>query len=406
MTETLRLSDVLSRSVSIEWFEAVAIVSDVAERVRVSLGGRSVPELHQIEWGPDGRMSLSGAVETEEPVRRLGQLLQATLVQSDPPVQLRLTASQATAPVAGFGSVREFGEALAYFERPDRQALLRGLYERAAAAPVDAIRETPTLDAIVPLESSRIRQGQAPAAAVRARTRRRAPAIAAAILLFAGGAAYWQFANAAPSTAQVSAVAVKASDVVGTALVSGLSAVTETVGLGRLAPGDATGTVPPATPPVVKAVAKSADAPKSPRRDKQAPPFRLYDLPPVVAAGLPPEPSAPFPAAALPVSPTPEPDLDLDGNVYSAEDPGVAAPIGIRPQLPVGLPEGVTRDRLSQIELLILPDGNVGTVKFLGRPRNVLEGMLLSAAKAWKFSPAIKDGRPVAYRKLVWLVLE
>ncbi len=32
--------------------------------------------------------------------------------------------------------------------------------------------------------------------------------------------------------------------------------------------------------------------------------------------------------------------------------------------------------------------------------------MLLSAAKAWTFSPAMKDGKPVGYRKLVWLVLQ
>jgi hypothetical protein len=56
--------------------------------------------------------------------------------------------------------------------------------------------------------------------------------------------------------------------------------------------------------------------------------------------------------------------------------------------------------------LIVLADGTVGAVKLLGERRNVLEGMLLSAAKAWKFQPALKDGRPVAYRKLVWLVLQ
>lgn len=54
----------------------------------------------------------------------------------------------------------------------------------------------------------------------------------------------------------------------------------------------------------------------------------------------------------------------------------------------------------------MLPDGTVGSVKLLGNRRSVIEGMLLSAAKAWKFKPAEKDGRPVAYRKTVWLVLE
>jgi hypothetical protein len=96
----------------------------------------------------------------------------------------------------------------------------------------------------------------------------------------------------------------------------------------------------------------------------------------------------------------------VDETVYSADDADVVAPVGVRPQLPAVLPASVRRDQLTQIELLVLPDGTVGAVKLLGPPRSVLEGMLLSAAKAWKFNPATKDGRPVAYRKLVWLVLE
>ena len=125
MSETLRLSDILGRGVVVEWFEAVALTREVADRVRQNLGGQSVPELYQIDLGPDG-LSLSGASRTEEPIRRLGQLLQASIVESDPPVQLRLLASQATAPTPAFASIREYGEALEYFERPDRAGVLRG----------------------------------------------------------------------------------------------------------------------------------------------------------------------------------------------------------------------------------------------------------------------------------------
>ena len=95
-----------------------------------------------------------------------------------------------------------------------------------------------------------------------------------------------------------------------------------------------------------------------------------------------------------------------DSNVYSSSDPEVDAPIGVRPQLPAVLPSDIDMKNLSKIEVLVLPDGSVGSVKLIGRPRSVLEGMLLSAAKAWKFRPAMKGNQPVAYRKLVWLVLE
>ena len=80
MSETLRLSDILGRGVVVEWFEAVALTREVADRVRDSLGGQSVPELHQVALAADGGVSLLGANRTDEPIRRLGQLLQAALV--------------------------------------------------------------------------------------------------------------------------------------------------------------------------------------------------------------------------------------------------------------------------------------------------------------------------------------
>jgi hypothetical protein len=228
----------------------------------------------------------------------------------------------------------------------------------------------------------------------------------AAIVLVVAAATYWQFASAAPSTTQVSAMAVKASDAVGTALVSGLSTVTDSVGLGRLAPATGSGAVPPTPALEVKPPARTVRNPlRKPATQAATPVLRVFDLAPEVTAGLvaTDEPSETFSPGGGQIPPVPE--LASDGNVYSASDPGVAAPVGVRPQLPAVLPGDINRNQLGQIELLILPDGTVGAVKLVGRPRSVLEGMLLSAAKAWQFQPAMKDGRPVTYRKLVWLVL-
>ena len=407
MSDTLRLSDILGRGVTVEWFEAVALVRDVADRVRETLAGQAIPELHQIELLADGRVSLSGAARTDEPVRRLGQLLQAALVQSDPPVQLRLAVSQATAPTPSFGSVREYSEALAYFERPDRTAVLQALFERASATPAGEVQLTPTLDAIAPLEDPRPKKAQRPAAEKQPVSKSRAvPAVAAAVMVVVGGTAYWQFAGAGPTTAEVSAMAVKASDAVGTALVSGLSSVSDTVGLGRLVPADGSGATPPAPAPAAPP-AIAATAGRKPVGARSATPdFRLFDLSPQVTSGLPTSVLPPVPPLPVSMTSVPEPTFVPDSQVYSASDPAVTAPIGIRPQLPAVLPSDIASEKLSQIELLVLPDGTVGTVKLLGQPRSVLEGMLLSAAKAWRFSPALKDGHPVAYRKLVWLVLE
>jgi hypothetical protein len=408
MSDRLRLSEILARGVTIEWFEAVSLVRDVAERVRETVSGQGMPELHQIELDSSGQISLLGASISDEPVRRLGQLLQAALVQADPPVQLRLAVSQATAPTPGFPSVREYSDALAYFERPDRQGVLRALYYRAASAPpADAAEQLPTLDAMAPLQRQTPKKEEKPETGPRRKQRSSIPAMVGAVIVIAAVAAYWQFAAAAPSTAQVTAIAVKASDAVGNAVVSGLSSVSDKAGYGRLAPVEGSGAVPVAAPPAAATPSVPAATVRRPGTGTEpapVPAFRVFDLAPDVAAGLP---VAALPAASVPtITDAPVDVVKSDDGIYSASDGDVLAPVGVRPQLPKALPADVDRASLGQIELLVLPDGTVGAVKLLGRPRNVLEGMLLSAAKAWRFTPATKDGRPVAYRKVVWLVLQ
>ena len=133
----MTLSDILGRDVSLEWHEAVALVRGVVERLlEKSSQAIAVPELDQIEISSAGQVSVSGGTNAGEPVRRLGQLLQAMLGYSESPVQLRLVVVQATAPAPAFGSIREYDEAVGYFERPGRDAVLQALYARAAAAPV------------------------------------------------------------------------------------------------------------------------------------------------------------------------------------------------------------------------------------------------------------------------------
>src|SRR5687767_7837857 len=107
MSDALALSDVLARGVSVEWHEAIAVVREVVGvMLENPTQARLVPELHQIHITSTGEVAVVGGAIASEPVRRLGQLLQATLGQSDPPVQLRLVISQATAPTPPFDSIR------------------------------------------------------------------------------------------------------------------------------------------------------------------------------------------------------------------------------------------------------------------------------------------------------------
>src|SRR5688572_33441008 len=109
----VKLSDVLARRVVVDWHEGVAVVRAVAVQL-LSAGTqlRAVPELHQVVLYPTGQLEVTGGTSADEPVRRLGQLLQAMLGTAEPPVQLRLLISQATAPTPGFNSMEDFDAAL------------------------------------------------------------------------------------------------------------------------------------------------------------------------------------------------------------------------------------------------------------------------------------------------------
>jgi len=325
-------------------------------------------------------------------------------------VQLRLVVAQATSPEPTFGSIGDYSEALAYFERPDRPSVLRSLYEKAESVSVSGLEEASTLDAIAPLQSVQPetnRIGSKSSVHHRGPSLRAVLGIAAVVMVVAAITVYSQFSAATPLRTEVSALAVKTSDAVGTTLVKGISAVSESVGLGRLVPAQGSGAPAPAKPPVQSAPPKHAESrirktagPTTALLPTQ--PFKVFDLAP------PFELSAPGTVIATEVaisSPESSPAGTAGSQrVYSADDPTVTAPIGVRPQLPHVLPNDVRKEQLSQIELVVLADGTVGSVKLLGTRRGVLDAMLLSAAKAWTFKPAEKDGRPVAYRKTVWLV--
>ena len=400
----MRLSDLLARNVGIATHEAIAVVRGVTERVLESGGaGFLVPELHQIELSSDGQISMTGGVKAAEPVRRLGQLLQALLAQSEPPVQLRLIISQATAPQPAYGSVRDYSEALAYFERPDRAAVIGALHLRAAeAAQVLPPGPTATLDAMAPLpdadRSTRVLQ---PQPAIRARRPLRLVLSVAIILTACIAAILYTTMPERILKAQheVSAGVVVAK--VGSAILSGASAVTERAGLGRLVSAEqvTAEAAPSPLPPLTKAPLVTHKHAMS----RPAPPVSIvaFDLNPAVKDEMvsPVSDSALRHADAVAMDGRTLPD----STIYSSDSQGVAPPVAVRPQLPQRLPSDMKLDDLGQIELIVLENGTVESVKLLGNRRAVYDAMMLSAAKAWEFRPALKDGRAVKYRKIVWM---
>lgn len=384
MSERLTLAEILGRDASIEWHEGVGLVRAVIERVLESHAeATAVPELQQIEIADDGRVEVIGVSTASDPVRRLGQLLQAILGHSSPPVQLRLAITQATAPTPSFGSIREFDEALAYFERPGRNLVLQALCFRAMAAPrSDDSTPPPTLDRMAPLPSTEPQKNADTRSSTNPGRHRLNAAAAAAILVLLCGAGAWS-GRTAWTTRDASAMAAKASDVLGGAVVSGLSAVTERVGLGRLvsaesADGDSVAAVVATPPGQTSRARRPADS-----VDPPVAPAVLFDLDPLRAD------------AADPVSAVPEPAVPSETTAQETAS-------GAQPKLPLVLPSDV-KSEFCRVDLIVSEDGTVESVRLVGASCTVRESMFLSAAKAWQFQPALKDGDPVRYRKTIWL---
>jgi len=405
MADKISMADLLRRNVAIGWFEAVSLVREVCSVLVAERIEESTPELAQILLAPNGKVTVTGTAHAEAPVRRLGQLLQALLSRSsEPPVTLRLVLSEAMAVPPVYASVRDFDAALAYFERPDRQAVLKALYERVSELPPnpEPNEEIQNLDTIAPLPAE-------PTEAKKKRPRkppnRRATALVAGVAVaLAVVAVGYQRGLIFPGET-VTRAESRAASAVDKAVFATVSAVTEAAGMGKLMPPGTV--VPPDVPVPAKATTTQA------RRHAGAPsitlagvPVKVFDLQPAAVVDLQSavdSPSAVTPAV-LEASTEPDPPA-ADSKVYGPEDDEVEAPMAVRPHLPTKLPDGVSASQLARIELQIAPDGGVESVKLLPgiHSVSVTEAMLLSAAKAWRFSPAMRAGHAVRYRKTVFL---
>jgi len=60
---------------------------------------------------------------------------------------------------------------------------------------------------------------------------------------------------------------------------------------------------------------------------------------------------------------------------------------------------------MSIMDLLISESGDVLSVRLVPPARDVREAMMLSAAKAWRFAPATRNGRAVPYLKRIWIIM-
>ena len=131
----------------------------------------------------------------------------------------------------------------------------------------------------------------------------------------------------------------------------------------------------------LSAAAAPAPAPTpEPRRD---------DPPPAPPAAAPAPQTAPAPI-----------------RIYSADEPGIAAPVAIKqdvPQVPAQV-LSQTRDR-GVLEVMIDEQGRVAALTMRVSMHPIYDTLLLAAARDWRYQPATLNGRPVKFRKMMQITV-
>jgi hypothetical protein len=130
----------------------------------------------------------------------------------------------------------------------------------------------------------------------------------------------------------------------------------------------------------------------------------LKAAPPAEAA-LPADPSPSAPVAAAPSAPAPRPPRDF----YTADDPGVTAPVAIKqdvPPWPQSIPKPTQLGRRGVLDIVINADGAVESVVVRQSIEARYDEVLVQEAKHWSYKPATKGGAPVRFRKMMQVVVE
>jgi hypothetical protein len=166
-------------------------------------------------------------------------------------------------------------------------------------------------------------------------------------------------------------------------------------------PEPSAGASPTATP---TASAASAERAAKPRVGRAAPP-------PTTVLPVAPSPAVPASVEPARLDPAPERDTQTkpavpaaDPRIYDAATadvtpPSLLTPIGIAPVRTNYVPGPAT------IEVIVSGDGSVQSAKAGTPPATVGETLemmnWLSAAKSWRFGPAVRGGQSVKYRLVV-----
>ncbi len=123
----------------------------------------------------------------------------------------------------------------------------------------------------------------------------------------------------------------------------------------------------------------------------------FYEL--SLQASTPPPAPDPLPPARTAIA-TPQQQLPEPPRLYSSADGDVVPPVVVRQQLPP-YPGQVNRPMVGAIEVVIDENGYVVQAAMRASVVPSYDRQVVSSAQNWRYRPAMRNGTPVKYRKMV-----
>ena len=408
---SLSLAQLLATGVSMEWHDAVAIVSQLANQIAVD-GRRSaagaLPALNAIRLDSDGAVHVQlDRIASESLTAGFGRVLQALLHDKPTPAKLRLLAWRATSDAGASLTFSEILGELQRWERPGRTDKLKELYERARVAgpPPSVIFEPVNVDP--PFVNPAPYPALPKVREIAAPSRRQVVLVVAGaiVCLTIGGVGAWLVARpgaviATPPAAHVTAAPapVPAVDPPSGGRAVGRSPRNAARLPARAAPAQVapTGTAPasnrvetgqPGATPIAPPLSSSPRATVDGSVSTPAGTAPTVSLSAVV----------PVPPQSLASSAT---NLQLykpDVQLYKSGDVGVTEPVLVKPYLPLRAQPPIPDSALGVLELVVDARGMVESVHLKSPANRYREKWWLFTAKDWRFEPAKKNGMPVRF---------
>jgi hypothetical protein len=110
-----------------------------------------------------------------------------------------------------------------------------------------------------------------------------------------------------------------------------------------------------------------------------------------------------------PPPPAPGPASVVESRIYTSADNDVIPPVAIDQTIPQWIPPSGGNLRYQEfsgvLDVVIDESGAVASSTMVQRVNIIYDQLLLSASKRWRYRPAMRNGKPVIYKKSLNIVL-